>query len=684
MEALGKEKRTSLLIQVMGDKDRVMEYPFNNLFHNLSNTNFTEEEKMVMALGLKYKPQHEQANSEIKLVQQDINSYLNRVRDAKIKAYCGELSKQVHPFYSRITKYLYKLHYSNRNSTIVHKAIADNFGIAVEDYIRRTQQRVKKIIRNIRYQENSQQVADRKVVYEAIEQIKKRHDIVIKATDKNLGIASIRRDEYISAGYEKLNTNNYRKIAEYPQLQITKDYMAIFYDLGMITYKNTPINYNLPLDWSQFNIEEEYERIILLGGFYLSNPEFIRLCRFYLTLKVHKNPKGYREICASPSWITAILALIIHLLLLPILQKVPSYVRHSNDVIIDITEHQYPNQCVFIQADVESMYPSIKIKDGLRALNDILTKIQYNQRKMQLIMKGTEWVLRNNYMTFNQQTYLQMDGTAMGSSLSVTYACLYMAYKEQLAIDRFMHGGYQPILMYYRMVDDIAAIITDKIWALALMQSLIENVDEGIKFEYQINDDSMIFMDLEIYKCNEFTKTKKLSTRLYQKPMNKYLFLPYQSHHPIPVFKSWIICYLKRIRILCSEDAIYEYNKNNFKERLLRRGYPRKFLDKIFKIEYNRTQLIQQYKQRHQRRRKIKKSYKAALKIAYNGLTTKYSRQIRKCTEFTEDLKQDLHFEEIFGKRNSPMIIYKTTRNVSSLLISSELEPIQAEIKHNK
>ena len=162
--------------------------------------------------------------------------------------------------------------------------------------------------------------------------------------------------------------------------------------------------------------------------------------------------------------------------------------------------------------------------------------------------------------------------------------------------------------------------------------------------------------------------------------MNKYLFLPYQSHHPIPVFKSWIICYLKRIRILCSEDAIYEYNKNNFKERLLRRGYPRKFLDKIFKIEYNRTQLIQQYKQRHQRRHKIKKSYKAALKIAYNGLTTKYSRQIRKCTEFTEDLKQDLHFKEIFGKRNSPMIIYKTTRNISSLLISSELATIQADI----
>lgn len=182
-------------------------------------------------------------------------------------------------------------------------------------------------------------------------------------------------------------------------------------------------------------------------------------------------------------------------------------------------------------------------------------------------------------------------------------------------------------------------------------------------------------MDLEIYKCSEFTKTKKLSTRLYQKPMNKYLFLPYLSHHPKTVFRSWIICYLKRIRILCSNDAIYEQNKNKFKERLLRRGYPTKFINKIFSTVFNRIQLIQQYKQRHQRLHKLRNSYKAALKITYNGLSTQYARKIRKCTEFTEELKQDLHFKEIFGQRKAPMIIYKTARNISSLLIKSDLEP---------
>ena len=278
-------------------------------------------------------------------------------------------------------------------------------------------------------------------------------------------------------------------------------------------------------------------------------------------------------------------------------------------------------------------------------------------------------------MTFNQQTYLQIDGTAMGSSLSVTYACLYMAHKEQLAINRFLHGGYQPLLMYYRMVDDIAAILADGTQAVAFMQTIINEVDEGIKFEYQIKANNMIFMDLEIYKNDEFTTTRTPSTRLYQKPMNKYLFLPYQSQHPLHVFKSWIICYIKRIRILCSENIDYYYNKDKFKERLLSRAYPRQFLDKIFNANYNREQLIQQYTQKKHNNIKTNSGYKSALRLSYNGFTKKYARKIKECMKFTDELKQDPHFQQIFGKRNTPMVTHKTTNNIGQILIQSELAP---------
>ena len=43
--------------------------------------------------------------------------------------------------------------------------------------------------------------------------------------------------------------------------------------------------------------------------------------------------------------------------------------------------------------------------------------------------------------------------------------------------------------------------------------------------------------------------------------------------------------------------------------------------------------------------------------------------------EFTDELKQDPHFKQIFGDRNTPMIIHKTTNNIGTILIQSELIP---------
>jgi hypothetical protein len=503
--------------------------------------------------------------------------------------------------------------------------------------------------------------------------------VIIKPTDKNLGIASISRTEYIKAGYAKLNDKNYRQVTECNMEDIAKEYIDIFRQAGVLQYSKSnkhAISYALPLDWQQFTIDKEYEQLIRLGGFYLSNPDFIKLCRFYLTIKVHKNPRGYREICASPSWITAIMALMIHIMLFPILQKTPSYVRQSADVILELKKQQYQSEAVFIQADIESMYPSIKIVDGLNALQETLRINQYEHMKAQLIVKATEWVLRNNYMTFNGQIYHQIEGTAMGSSLSVTYACLYMALKEQIAINQFMRTtSYQPIL-YKRMVDDVAAIITNKMQATVFMHLLQTAVDTGIHFEYQIDDKQMIFMDMEVYKNDEFSHTGQLSTRLYQKPMNKYLFLPFQSSHPISVFSSWITCYLHRIRILCSDDAEFERNKWKFYARLKRRGYPGKFLKRIFKKVYDRRELLHKYTQAHMDDHKRQTGHIAALRIPLNEFNKKLIRIIKESLKFPQELQDDLHFTDIFGNRSSPMIIYETAKNVTGLLIRAECHRI--------
>ena len=99
-------------------------------------------------------------------------------------------------------------------------------------------------------------------------------------------------------------------------------------------------------------------------------------------------------------------------------------------------------------------------------------------------------------------------------------------------------------------------------------------------------------MDLEIFKTDGIKRREKLDTTLYQKPMNKYLFLPFQSAHPLSVFKAWITCYIQRIRVLCSIDKMFETHKEKFHSRLRRRGYPVKFLDQLFGVQYPRNTLL--------------------------------------------------------------------------------------------
>ena len=109
---------------------------------------------------------------------------------------------------------------------------------------------------------------------------------------------------------------------------------------------------------------------------------------------------------------------------------------------------------------------------------------------------------------FNDDIYLQIEGTAMGSSLSVTYACLYMALKEQIAIKQFIRTTTHLPILYKRMVDDVAAIMTNRMQAMVFMHLLQTAVNTGINFEYQINDVDMIFMDMEIYSVHVYTRSQ--------------------------------------------------------------------------------------------------------------------------------------------------------------------------------
>jgi hypothetical protein len=59
-----------------------------------------------------------------------------------------------------------------------------------------------------------------------------------------------------------------------------------------------------------------------------------------------------------------------------------------------------------------------------------------------LIIRLTQWVFENNHMDFNNQTYLQINGTAIGTPLAVKYAGLFMADMETRALKNLKFINY--------------------------------------------------------------------------------------------------------------------------------------------------------------------------------------------------------------------------------------------------
>ena len=91
----------------------------------------------------------------------------------------------------------------------------------------------------------------------------------------------------------------------------------------------------------------------------------------------------------------------------------------------------------------------------------------------------------------------------------------------------------------------------------------------------------------------------------YQKPHNRYLYIPYQSHHRSHVFRAFIRGELIRYTVTNSRAADFQQVSQLFWQRLVARGYPQRFLRPIFDgvAHVDRARYMSQQQQQQQQRR---------------------------------------------------------------------------------
>jgi hypothetical protein len=131
-------------------------------------------------------------------------------------------------------------------------------------------------------------------------------------------------------------------------------------------------------------------------------------------------------------------------------------VKNTAQLINDLTDIPYDNNLRLAFFDITNMYTNIPTNDLLVIINSVCNNNYIQGNLKHDILKLSKIIMDQNYFNFQEKTYLQHDGLAMGAPTSPILSEFYLQILENskmytLLLDHNTSG-------YFRYVDDIILI----------------------------------------------------------------------------------------------------------------------------------------------------------------------------------------------------------------------------------
>jgi hypothetical protein len=395
-----------------------------------------------------------------------------------------------------------------------------------------------------------------------LSELRNSQEFIIVQADKNLGPCILEREVYIQRALNDhlLDKNTYK--------QLEKEEASR--EMDTVRYRMT-----------QFMTNNKK---------YLSKPDFKFLQRslvvddpfpkFYLTAKIHKTPWKTRPIVSVSGSLLHGLGKWVDKQLQPFARDTNAHVKSSFEIkTLLVNLPPLPSTARLFTADAVSMYTNIDTRHGLQQVSEYLrlSKIDSGTNKGTINM-ALALIMNNNILQFGNTYWKQVDGTAMGTPPAPTYATIYCALHEDEAVRKFGE-----LRLFKRYIDDIIGIWVpnpdendDDRWA---SYQAYMDTHKKIRWEFTERSHQAIFLDLLITIGNDH----KISTKIYEKPLNLYLYLPPHSTHPSGVLKGLVYGSITRIYRLTSDRNVCKDNLNDLFLRLKARGHKSDQLLPLFK-----------------------------------------------------------------------------------------------------
>ena len=332
------------------------------------------------------------------------------------------------------------------------------------------------------------------------------------------------------------------------------------------------LRYNIRSFYSKWRAKRIMSKaeVVYLQRALEENPE--QHARFRMSLKVHKTPWKMRPIVCCAGTFMNHLSRWLDYWLQKLKPFIPTYLRDSKHILTLLAElGPLPPNAKLFTADANSMYTNIDTDHAIEVINAWLDSLDLPQGyPLEAVKEAMEMVMRNNIFEWGNMLFLQLLGTAMGTSAACMWATIYFAVHESgLLIPKYNNQ----LLLFRRFIDDIFGIwIGNDNASWEEFKSDTNNF--GIlTWEFEELSQSVNFLDLTIT-----IESNKIITKTYQKALNLYQYLGPQSAHPPKMIKGVIYSLLKTYHQQNSRESDYNAIVAKTFNRYCNRGWNRAIL----------------------------------------------------------------------------------------------------------
>ena len=172
-----------------------------------------------------------------------------------------------------------------------------------------------------------------------------------------------------------------------------------------------------------------------------------------------------------------------------------------------------------------------------------------------------DFVLQNNIFNFNDCSYLQKEGTAIGSKLGRNYACTYLGAWEQ----ELLSSSDKKPTIFLRYIDDIWGVWEHSQEELKLFVEHANSIHKNIQLDLRFSNEEIEFLDVNV----RLTKNNTFSTKIFEKKSSGHIYVHNSSCHP-KITKQKIAYGLGiRARRICSREEDFNAQKKMITKRLM-------------------------------------------------------------------------------------------------------------------